>query len=108
MKLLTQKNVADFFGVSQATISRMASNGDLPHIVLRSGKRKRVIRFRAEEVEQWLSQRSRGGASGLGARRKARAGCNNAATGKTAGAQLHEVEAENGKEHGTPCPVPGA
>jgi hypothetical protein len=35
----------------------MAYSGDLPYIALRSGKRKKIIRFDPVEVEKWLKKR---------------------------------------------------
>ncbi len=37
----------------------MAYGGDLPYIPLRSGKRKKIIRFDPAMVEKWLGKRAR-------------------------------------------------
>lgn len=94
--------------LSQATISRMCAAGDLPHIVLRAGKRKRVIRFRAEEVEKWLTQRTHGGPEGQRPKRKGGRFGNGMATEKKAHPQVHEIESENGDGHLTDRRVTGA
>jgi excisionase family DNA binding protein len=60
VKLLTPKQVAEMFQLSLATLSRMAGAGQIPHIILKTGRRKKVIRFRTEEVERWLSARTHG------------------------------------------------
>jgi excisionase family DNA binding protein len=60
MKLLSVESVADSLGVSRQTIMRMILDNTLPAIVLRSGKRKKLWRIRAEQLEQWLmSQETR-------------------------------------------------
>jgi excisionase family DNA binding protein len=69
MKLLTQKDVADMLSVSQPTVSRMCKHGDLPFIVLKAGRRKKVIRFRVEDVEKWITKKT---STGVANRRSAR------------------------------------
>ena len=108
MKLLTPKQVAEMFQLSIATLSRMAGAGQIPHIVLRKGRRKRVIRFRTEEIEAWLHARTHGGAAGRGSRRtRGRIG-NNVATQKLASLQVRESERENDEGHQSVGPVSGA
>lgn len=60
MKLLTPKEVSQMFQLSLSTVSRMASAGQIPHIVLKAGRRKKVIRFKSEQVERWLAERTLG------------------------------------------------
>jgi excisionase family DNA binding protein len=106
MKLLRPKDVADILQVSQATICRMASAGELPCVVLRAGRRKKVVRFREEEIERWLTQRTHGGGTGQGWQRKrARIG-NGLATEKRASMQRLEPQRKNDNGHGTVSPVP--
>lgn len=108
MKLLTPKSLADMLDVSQATISRMCSSGDLPHIVLRSGRRKRVIRFRAEDVEKWLALRTHGGLGGERPKRKGPRIGNGLATEKPASMQRLETQREKADGHLTDKLVTGA
>jgi len=55
-KLLTPKQVAELFGVAITTIHRMAYQGQLPHVVLRRGKRKAIIRFKQDSLEKFLKK----------------------------------------------------
>ncbi len=55
-RLLTPKQVAEMFGVAITTVHRMAYQGQLPHIVLRRGKRKAIIRFKRESLEKFLKK----------------------------------------------------
>ena len=107
MNLLTQKQLGDLLQLSQATISRMCAAGDLPHIVLRAGKRKRVIRFRLEEVERWLQSRTHGGPEGQRPKRNRGRFGNGLATEKTMKLQVHEAERENREGHRFEQPVSG-
>lgn len=59
--LLTPHQVAEELQLSVATLSRMCTTGDIPHVILRAGRRKRVIRFRREDLDRWLNTRTRGG-----------------------------------------------
>lgn len=61
MKLLTQKQVAELFQVSQATVSRMAGAGELPCVILKQGRRKKLMRFRESDLEQWIARRTHAG-----------------------------------------------
>ncbi len=45
--------------MSESTVLRMAYSGDLPYIQLRSGKRKKIIRFDSVTVEKWLEKRAK-------------------------------------------------
>ena len=99
LKLLTPKNVADLLQLSQATLSRMCSSGDIPHVVLRAGKRKRVIRFRESDVERWLTSRTRTGLPGRAAKRNSGRIGNMVATENIAVLEASETERENGQGH---------
>lgn len=99
MNLLTQKQLGDLLQLSQATISRMCASGDIPHIVLRSGRRKRVIRFRAEDVEKWLQSRTHGGSGAHRPKRNRGRFGNGLAIEKTMMLQVHEAETENREGH---------
>jgi excisionase family DNA binding protein len=65
MKLLSIVEIAAQLSVSRATINRMVAEGILPAITLRSGKRKRVLRFRQEVIDRWLVAQERQGAHRL-------------------------------------------
>ena len=54
-RLLTARVVADQLGVSIETVLRWACRGDLPSVQLST----RAIRFREEEVDEWLQDRQR-------------------------------------------------
>jgi len=56
--LQTPKDLSIRFKVSESTVLRMAYSGDLPYIQLRSGKRKKIIRFDPVTVEKWLAKRT--------------------------------------------------
>ena len=53
-QLLTARTVAETFGVSTETVLRWARTGRLPSITLSS----RAIRFRADEIEAWMAERT--------------------------------------------------
>lgn len=107
MKLLTPKQVAEMFQLSLSTLSRMAGAGQIPHVVLRTGRRKKVIRFRTEEIEAWLCTHTRGGAADQGSKRtRGRIG-NNVATQKPSSLQVRESERENDEGHQSYSPVSG-
>lgn len=61
MKLLTPENVAESLAVSRSTVMRMISDGSLPAVCLRRGKRKAVYRVREEILERWVMSRERQG-----------------------------------------------
>ncbi len=108
MKLLTPEELAQALTVSRATVFRMCSNGDLPHVIIRAGRRKKVIRFRAEEIEGWLCSRTCGGTAGPRLKRKSGRIGNGVATEKKSKLQACETKRENERRHGTDSLVPGA
>jgi excisionase family DNA binding protein len=57
-RLQKPKEVSELLQVSESTVLRMAYAGDLPYIPLRSGKRKKIIRFDPVEVGKWLKKRA--------------------------------------------------
>jgi excisionase family DNA binding protein len=59
VKLLSVEEVAEALGVSRQTVSRMITEGSLPAICLRSGRRKKVLRIRPEALERWLAAKER-------------------------------------------------
>ena len=58
-RLNTPKEISEILQISQSSVLRMAYDGDLPYILLRSGKRKKVIRFDPAMVEKWLGKRAK-------------------------------------------------
>ena len=105
MKLLRQREIAEMLDVSQATISRMASAGDIPHIILRTGRRKKVVRFRFEDIERWIQSRAHGGPEGQRPKRKAGRIGNGLATEKPGSMQRLEPQRENEQGHGMFSPM---
>jgi excisionase family DNA binding protein len=59
MKLLSVEEVAETLGVSRQTVSRMIAEGALPALCLRSGRRKKVWRVRAELLDRWILGKER-------------------------------------------------
>ncbi len=58
-RLQTPKQISDLLQVSESTVIRMAYSGDLPYIPLRSGRRKKIIRFDPAMVEKWLGKKAK-------------------------------------------------
>ena len=58
-QLQTPKDISELLRVSESTVLRMAYSGDLPYIPLRSGKRKKIIRFDPVKVQGWLEKRAK-------------------------------------------------
>jgi excisionase family DNA binding protein len=59
MKLLSIEAAAEVLDVSPRTIMRMIADHQLPAICLRSGKRKKIMRIRSEQLEKWVTQKER-------------------------------------------------
>ena len=55
--LLTTSQLAAKWGVRPGTIYDWCYRGLIPHIRIQSGRRKGVIRFRPEDVEEFISAR---------------------------------------------------
>jgi excisionase family DNA binding protein len=49
--------VADFLAVKRATIYLWVKQRSIPHVVLSRGRRKNCVRFRPEQIEEWLKGR---------------------------------------------------
>jgi predicted site-specific integrase-resolvase len=49
--LLNTKSVCQILGVSPAVLSRWVHSNKIPYVLLTSGKKKLVVRFREEELE---------------------------------------------------------
>ena len=53
-RLLTAREIAQRLGVSAETVLRWARRGEVPFIRLPGG----AIRFREDEIEEWLEERA--------------------------------------------------
>ncbi len=58
-KLWTAAQVADYLAVRRGTVYAWVKQRAIPHIVLSRGRRKECIRFRPEDLENWLRTRVR-------------------------------------------------
>lgn len=58
--LLNSKKVCELLDIKRFTLSRLVHKGMIPYVLLGTGKRKLTVRFREEELEQWIARRSRG------------------------------------------------
>ena len=61
--LLNSKAVCQLLGISPTVLSRWVHANKIPYVLLTSGKKKLVVRFREDELELWLDRRSRGAVS---------------------------------------------
>jgi len=52
--LWTPKELAGFLGIRESTVSEWTRQGIIPCVVLKVGERRRVVRFRLAEIEEWL------------------------------------------------------
>ncbi|MCH7803103.1 MAG: helix-turn-helix domain-containing protein [Acidobacteria bacterium] len=59
MKLWTVKELATYLAVRPATIYLWVKQRSIPHLVLSRGTRKSCIRFRPDDIQDWLNQRQR-------------------------------------------------
>jgi excisionase family DNA binding protein len=59
MKLLSVEASAEVLDVSRQTVTRMISDGSLPGICIRAGKRQKTWRIRSEALEKWIMQKER-------------------------------------------------
>ena len=58
--LLTEAQICAVYQISAATISRMVHANEIPYIYIRTGRRKKTVRFRWSEIQRWIHSRSRG------------------------------------------------
>jgi excisionase family DNA binding protein len=73
VNLLTAKDVADRLGVSALTVIRLADAGTLPAVEVAKRERRRILRFRPETVEKFITSREKRGSGaevGSGSRNK--------------------------------------
>ena len=57
--LLSIEAVAEALDVSRQTVTRMIVDGQLPAVCLRAGRRKKIWRVRAEQLERWVVSKER-------------------------------------------------
>jgi excisionase family DNA binding protein len=57
VSLRTPKEAADRLNVAPVTVLRLFDAGVLPGVVIRAGARKRIIRFREESLEKFITSR---------------------------------------------------
>ncbi len=57
--LRTAKQVGARLGVSDITILRLFDSGALEGVIIHAGKRKRLIRFREEALERFITSREK-------------------------------------------------
>ena len=58
--LLNSKAVCELLSVSPATLSRMVKSGRIPYVLLGTGRLKKTVRFKEDELEAWVQRRTRG------------------------------------------------
>jgi excisionase family DNA binding protein len=56
--LLTAQEVADLLRVRPVTVYAAAARGRIPCVTLWKGKRRNLVRFRREDVEEFIRLRS--------------------------------------------------
>ena len=56
--LLTCEQAAKFLSIAPSTLYEYASRNEVPHIVVRRGKRKRTIRFVRTDLLRWLREQT--------------------------------------------------
>lgn len=59
MNLLTAKDVAEQLGISALTVIRLADAGALPAVEVAKRERRRILRFRPETVEKFITSREK-------------------------------------------------
>lgn len=59
MNLLTAKDVAARLGISALTVIRLADAGSLPAVEVAKRERRRILRFRPETVEKFITSREK-------------------------------------------------
>ena len=59
MSLWTPKQVAEYLNVKAQTVYAWVKQGVIPHIVVSRGRRKACLRFRPDDIEDWLRHRER-------------------------------------------------
>jgi len=57
--ILNSKRVYELLGISRATLSRMVQAGEIPYILRRRGKRKKMVMFNKALLVRWVASRTR-------------------------------------------------
>jgi excisionase family DNA binding protein len=57
VKLLSPKDVSERLGVSPLTVIRLADEGSLQAVEVHKGAQRRLLRFRPETIEQFITAR---------------------------------------------------
>ena len=60
LPLLNSNTVCELLGISAATLSRMVRTNRIPYVLIGTGRRKLIVRFREAELEAWIVRRTRG------------------------------------------------
>ena len=60
LPLLSSKAVCELLDISAATLSRMVRTNRIPYVLIGTGRRKLIVRFREAELEAWIERRTRG------------------------------------------------
>ena len=58
-KLLKAMDVAALLNLKRSTVYDLARRGLIPYVILATGKRRSLIRFRREDIERLIEERSR-------------------------------------------------
>ena len=61
--LLTPSQVCILLQISKATLSRMVKAGEIPYVLRRQGKRKKMVGFEEDILEKWVAVHRRGSQS---------------------------------------------
>ena len=56
--LLRAQQVAQILNLRPSTVYAMAERGDLPHVRIKQGAHRNLIRFRREDLEDFLDSRT--------------------------------------------------
>jgi excisionase family DNA binding protein len=57
MTLFTPSEAASRLKLKPVTVIRMFDSGELPGVVLRQGRRQRILRFREETLETFIADK---------------------------------------------------
>ncbi|MCH7779356.1 MAG: helix-turn-helix domain-containing protein [Acidobacteria bacterium] len=57
-ELLKAQDVARAFNLKVSTVYALAHDRVIPHVVIRQGRRRALIRFRKEEIEELIRERT--------------------------------------------------
>ena len=57
-KLMTAKDVADVLNLQRSTVYSLVRRGVLPHVRLTQGIRRSMVRFRPEDIDRLIKERT--------------------------------------------------